>query len=79
MGSITFQVIGDASVGTRTKTYTVPDEHINRFVAWAKANFGETTAPQALLAWADLMMTQTRENVINYERAISTVPPFEAT
>lgn len=79
MGSITFQVIGDASVGTRAKTYTVPDENINRLIGYMKADDPSLTTPQALLKWADLMMTLTKERVLSHERSATAIPPFEAT
>jgi hypothetical protein len=83
MGSITFQVVGDASVGTRTRTFTVPDAHVNRFVDWAKWRFGSEgvtpTTPQALLAWAEFLMATLRTDVQarEYEVAKSAVtkPP----
>jgi hypothetical protein len=78
MGSISFQVIGDASVGTRAKTFAVPDSDINRLVAYLKAD-NELTTPQALLKWAELMMQLTRERVLEHERRAQAIPPFEAT
>jgi hypothetical protein len=78
MGSISFQVVGDASVGTRSKTFAVPDEHINRLVACMKADDPLTT-PQALLKWAELMMQLTKERVLEHERRAHVVPPFEAS
>lgn len=87
MGSITFQVIGDASVGTKTKTYSVPDAHINRLVAWASIAFvgpGDpplATAP-ALLAWANNMMETTKASVISSEQnsaAVAATQAFTAT
>jgi hypothetical protein len=83
MGAITFQVIGDASVGTRTKTFAVSDADVNRLVAWAKAQLaqpGETlTTPQALLRWAEVSMAITKDRVVGYEKAVAAHPPFEAT
>lgn len=79
MGQIAFQVVGDASVGTRTKTYTVPDEHINRLVLCMKAGDAAITPPQALLKWADLMIALTKERVLGFERSTASIPPFEAT
>lgn len=88
MGSITFQVVGDASVGSRSKTFTVPDEHINRLVAFAKAEFspvgGPLSTPLALLEWAERLMKLTRKQVLAYEDrvahgAVPPPPPFEAT
>lgn len=89
MGSITIQVVGDASVGSRSKTFTVPDAHINRLVAFAKGEFTPTgepplTTPQALLEWAERVMKATKKQVLAYEEkvahgAVPPPPPFEAT
>ena len=78
MGSITFQVVGDASVGTRTKTFAVSDENINRLVAYAKGEGADLTTPQALLKWAELMMALTKDRIIAHERAAQAIPPIEA-
>ena len=88
MGSITFQVIGDGSVGTKTKTFTVPDAHVNRLVAYAVARYSVPPATlnttQALLAWAEGLMAGTKANVLRWEKEtdIAAVPspdPFDAT
>ena len=79
MGSISFQVVGDASVGTRNKTYNVSDANINRLVASIKDGQPSLTTPQALLVWADLMMALTKERVLNHERLASSIPPFDAS
>jgi hypothetical protein len=89
MGSITFQVVGDASVGTRTRTFTVPDAHVNRLVEWAKWKFTpegqpDLSTPQALLAWSERMMSDTKKHVLNFERnedveELPQPPPFETT
>ena len=79
MGSISFQVVGDASVGTRNKTYAVSDENINRLVAYLKADDPALTTPQALLRWTDLVMQLTRERVQEHERRTTAIAPFEAT
>lgn len=79
MGSISFQVIGDASVGTRSKSYAVSDANINRLVACLKADDPSLTTPQALLKWTDLVMQLTRERVLEHERREAAIPPFEAT
>lgn len=72
MGSITFQVVGDASVGTKTKTFAVSDADINRFVSWAVAVYsvpGQTplTTGQALLAWAVSKMDNLKKEVQSRE------------
>lgn len=91
MGSVTFQVIGDASVGTKSKTFTVSDADVNRLVAYARevyatpATVGNPTPPtltvtQALLAWANAMMDQTKGAVVGYERSAQPPPGvFTAT
>jgi hypothetical protein len=88
MGSITFTVVGDASVGTRTRTFTVPDAHVNRFVEWARWRFGSEgvtpTIPQALLAWAEFEMARLRTDVQDREynvakSAVTKPPRIEAT
>jgi hypothetical protein len=95
MGSITFQGIGDASIGTKTKTYAVSDADMNRFKTWAIAYFATRpthavpnppalTVTQALTAWADWCMTNTKNLVIDRERrialtAVTPTPPFVAT
>jgi hypothetical protein len=83
VGSITFQVVGDASVGTKTKTFTVSDADVNRLVAWAQVKFATPSVAGALLAWANDLMDTSRQAVITYERgeALKTVEPpaFTAT
>jgi hypothetical protein len=95
MGSITFQGIGDASIGTKTKTYAVSDADMNRFKNWAIVRFATPktvanpnppalTVNQALVAWADWCMTKTKAEVVEYERnaalmAVAAPPPFVAT
>jgi hypothetical protein len=88
MGSYTRQVIGDVSVGTKTKTFTVPDADVNRMVAWAKWRFTpegqpELNTTQALLALAQYEMDQIRAAVRAYEHklakdAVAKPPPIEA-
>ena len=89
MGSITIQIVGDASVGTRTKTYAVSDADINRLVAWAVAAYTDAgsappTPVQALAKWADRFIAQTKESVVGLEQrnalaAVAPPPPFVAT
>jgi hypothetical protein len=84
MGQITFQVAGDASVGTKAKTFAVADVDVNRLVAWAKVELRgrgepELTTAQALLKWAEAMMGVTKAGVVRYERRVQAIPPFEAT
>lgn len=95
MGSITFQAVGDASIGTKTKTYAISDADMNRFAAWAIAKFATQptngnpnppalTVAQALSAWADSVMAMTKADVVARERtaaldAVAPPPPFVAT
>lgn len=86
MGSITFQVIGDGTVGTKTKTYTVSDADINRLVNCWKT-LGATnavpspTVAQALLAWADHEISDTKSSVLQFEQAAAAaaIGPIGAT
>lgn len=78
MGSVTFQVVGDGTVGTKTKTYTVSDADVNRLVAYGKAlataaGIANPTVTQGLLAWADREMTKAKVDVLVYEQELATV------
>jgi hypothetical protein len=78
MGSVTFQVIGDGAVGTKTKTYTVSDADVNRLVAFGKAiasaaGTSNPTVTQGLLAWAERTMAQVKGEVLAYEREQASV------
>jgi hypothetical protein len=95
MGSLTFQAVGDATIGTKTKTYTISDANMDRFAEWAIATFsprptnGEPnptplTVAQALAAWADWIVERTRQEIIQRERnlalgAVPPPPPFTST
>lgn len=86
MGSITFQVIGSAAVGTKTKTYAVSNGDIDRLVTcWqtlgATQGAPSPTIAQALLAWADGMMSDTKSTVLQFEReaAAAAIAPIVAT
>jgi hypothetical protein len=70
MGSISFQVVGDASVGTKSRTFQVPDAHINRLVEAMKP-FGAqpATVNTALAYWAQMVMDKTKDVVLEQERA----------
>jgi hypothetical protein len=82
MGSISFQVVGDASVGTKSRTFQVPDAHINRLVEAMKP-FGAqpATATTALIYWAQMVMDKTKDAVMERERAAAAqaVAPITAT
>lgn len=69
MGSITIQVIGDVSVGTKSKTYTYSDANINRLVNYGKDVAGNgATITQGLAAWADQVIKTMQDNVVYAER-----------
>lgn len=73
MGSITIQVIGDGTVGTKSKTYTVSDADVNRLVAFGKSMVGGSpTVTQGLVAWADKVIADTKSAVRAYENAVAT-------
>lgn len=87
MGTITITVVGDASVGTKSKTYNLSDANINRLVAWTKTAFATTptvavpsppvlTTAQALVAWADKFIARTKQDVLasEYNASINAVP-----
>ena len=95
MGALTFQLVGDASVGTKTKTYTVSNADVNRFVAWAIAKYAIAPTPkipnppaltpaQAVAAWADATVNDLKMGVVNMEKvtalkAVANPPPFAIT
>jgi hypothetical protein len=79
---IALQVVGDASVGTVQRQFSVTDANINRLVAWAQAIFrraGEAplTADQALRRWMAWTLEQTRGSVLNHEHNNTAPPPFD--
>lgn len=82
MGTITFQV-AETGQTTATKTFTVPDADIDRFVAaWQQdANTsvnGTATRAQVLLTWANSVMAQAKDKVLAFEKAAqqaALVPP----
>jgi hypothetical protein len=82
MGSISFQVVGDASVGTKSRTFQVPDAHINRLVEAMKP-FGAqpATVNTALAYWAQMVMDKTKDVVREREQAAAAlaVTPITAT
>ncbi len=67
MGSITFQVVGDVTVGTKNKTYTVSDADINRLVAAYQKGDGTVTVTTALLSWAADILTFSKQRVRDWE------------
>lgn len=87
MGSVTIQVIGDVSVGTKAKTYVVSDADVNRLVAAEKAaytsSFGTAnpTVAQALTFFADTVMQTTKDSVKVFEQGVAAaaISPITAT
>jgi len=84
MGTVTLTIVGDGTVGTKTKTYNFVDADINRLVAWAKVVYATPptvavpnppalTVTQALVAWGDGLIAGTKANVIRHERNITVV------
>jgi hypothetical protein len=83
MGSLTIQVVGDASVGTKTKTWTITNANINRLVdfgeyIYTQKNPGTTpTVAQSLLAWSDWVFDHTVSKLREAEERVArdAVPP----
>lgn len=71
MGQIVLTVTGNAGVGTRSKTFTVPDAHITRFVDAMRAKYGTNgtpaTANVALNAWAENVLANIKTDVRDHE------------
>lgn len=74
MGSITFSATGNGGVGTKSRTFTVSDADISRFIVWARATYGNgegapaITITQAMNAWSWDMMNSTKERILQFER-----------
>lgn len=86
MGSLTVQVIGDATVGTKSKTFTVSNTDINRFVAACQAKAATAAVPsptvaQALSAFADSVWAKAKTDTLNFEAdaAAAAIQPIAAT
>lgn len=80
MGTVTFQVT-ETGQSTATKTYTVSDTDIDRFVAaWqddANAAVGGTaTRAQVLLTWANYVMSQAANRVERFTTVINPGTPI---
>lgn len=74
MGSITIQIIGDGTVGTKTKTYTVSDADVNRVVTAAKTLNGAVTTVQACLDLASYLQSSVTNLVLASEKAAAATP-----
>lgn len=81
MGTVTFQIVGDGTVGTLTKTYTVSNADVNRHVAAWKARVSTSSVPTSMLAWADFMMATSVTIIQDTERATAAnaITPIGAT
>lgn len=79
MGSITIQIIGDGSVGTKTKTYTVSDADVNRVVTAAKTISGAVTTVQACLDLASLLQSTVTNLVLSSEQRTASVAVLPIT
>lgn len=86
MGTISFQVAQTGQT-TLTKTYTIPDAHIDRLVAAyqtpANASInGTATRAQVLNFWVQGLMSETVQQVQNVENAaaiMAVAPPAAIT
>lgn len=88
MGTITFQV-AETGQTTATKTFTLPDADIDRFVAaWQQdantAINGTATRAQVLLTWAQATMDAGKAKVLAFEKqaqqaALVSPSPISAT
>jgi hypothetical protein len=90
MGTITFTIVGDGTVGTKTKAYTLSNADINRLIAWATVVYAtpptvEVPSPpaltiaQALVAWADSVIAGTKNNVVRYEKNVAVTAVADPT
>ena len=74
MGSITLTLVGDVTVGTKTKTYAISDADVNRWIAVLKTKAnpvvnGTATIAQACVVWADSIVAQAKADVAAAELA----------
>lgn len=77
MGSLTLQVIGDGTVGTKSKTFTISDADINRLVAAWKSKITTVALPsptvtQAMVAFADNVMAHAKSDTLDVEARTAT-------
>lgn len=87
MGQITISVVGDGSVGTKSKTYSFTDAAINRLVAAEQAAAksagvaANPTVTQALVFYADAVIQGTIDGVKSFEQsaAAAAILPIVAT
>ena len=76
MGSITFTLVGDASIGTKTKAYAISDADLNRWMAVLKVKAnpvinGTATVAQACVVWADSIVAQAKADTVAAELAVA--------
>ena len=89
MGSITISIVGDASVGTKSKAFTISDADLNRAIAYLKAQAtpvvnGTATTAQACLVWANKVLGELQASTVAFENAaavaaVAPPPPVVAT
>ena len=83
MGSVTVQIIGDGTVGTKSKTFTFTNAQINRLVTFGsyiykQKNPGTTpNVTQSLSAWGDWIIEHTKSKLRETEERVAreAVPP----
>lgn len=73
MGSITIQIVGDGTVGTKTKTYTVSNADVNRVVTAAMTLNGAVTVTQACLDLAGLLQSTVTNLVLSSEQRTASI------
>lgn len=86
MGSLTIQVIGDGTIGTKTKTFTISNADVNRFVAAWQSRAATVAVPsptitQALVAFADNVMGSAKADTLDFEfrTAAAAIQPIVGT
>lgn len=84
MGTVTIGVDAGAS-GASQKVYTISNANLGRLVTWSKAHlFGgrdpsTITNVQAMDAWMDFVIQQSKSNVLSYERSTAAVADILVT
>lgn len=62
MATLTFQLSGAARVNG-SKSYTISDADVDKWIDWARTRFGAGTDSQALIAWTQWCITLTVADV----------------
>ena len=89
MGTLTVTISRGTPALNGSKTYTIPDAHITRLIDWAievhSVNGVTPTAGQALTAWFDDFMSDTKAAILAREKrvasdsATASIAPITAT